>query len=215
MLRTITIPTSPMPTAALRMRAALLLCLSAATVARAGAQNFLLKPLSLAEVRSFNGSLDKTVLPDGAGNMRVAGGHAVRVQIAGRTDVTVIPVQFSISEPGLVEGISRDTNQCGLYLIDASGKARFERVAESENAGLIQCCGVTGVGLAHSPDSHAQVLVIFSVHTIHRTWSDPYLVAWSDNEGRYVAEALSAPACAVPTDKLTIAQLRKWIDRPK
>jgi hypothetical protein len=204
-----------MRTAALRIRAALLLCLFAAAALCASAQNFTLKPLSPAEIQSVSASLDKTLLPDGAGKVQVAGKQSFHVQIAGRTDVTLIPVRFSISEPGLVQGINRDTNECGLYLVDASGKSRFDKVADSDTDGLIQCSGVDGVGLAHSPGAHPQVIFIFSAYTVHRSWSDPYLVSWSDNDGRYVIAALSAPAGTAPTDKLTIAEARKWVDRRK
>jgi len=190
-----------------------LLCLFAATASCAGAQNVTLKPLSPAEIQAVNAGFDKTLLPDGAGNIQAAGRQSFHVQIAGRTEVSVIPIRFSISEEGLVQGISRVTNECGVYLVDASGKGRFDRVADSDNAGLIQCGGVEGVGLAHRPGPHPQVILIFGAYTVHRSWSDPYLVSWSDSDGRYVVEELSAPAGASVTDKLTIAQVRSWVDR--
>lgn len=184
-------------------------CLLIATAA--GAQQFRLKPLSPTELSSAPAAIDKTLLPDGAKHVQVASRQSFQVQQARRTELTILPVHFSTSEAGLVPGIERINQQCGLYLRNPSGKSRYTAIGPQDTA--IQCDGIEAVGLARDQAAHAQILLIYTLHTVHRSWSDPYLVSWNQNENRYSIEAMTPPASATQTPKLTISQLKHWLDR--
>lgn len=196
-----------MCTARSRARA-VFLYLAAGISGYAVAQNAALTPLNPAEIRSLESALDKTLLPKGATDVRIDK-QAFHVQSASHIELTLIPINFIIAEPGLVEGIDRTSDECGLYLIEPSGKTRLEMV--SENNGPVQCTGVKGIGLAHGQGPHAQIILLFNAHTVRRSWSAPYLISWSENDRRYVMETLAPPDRATETGNLTIAQVRKWV----
>ena len=190
-------------------------CGVALSAALAGAQRYALKPLSGQETRSAQAGLDMSLLPEGAKGLQLARGQVFRVDAAGRTEVTVLPVRFYTAAPGLVQGIDRRSDLCGVFLSGAGAKARFEPLADNDTDGSVQCGGVEGVGLARGTGTHPEVLLLFRVHTMHRSWSDPYAVQWSSNDGRYVLEHLAAPAGVRAGDKLTIAELRCWVSAGK
>ncbi|GAA3770917.1 hypothetical protein GCM10022270_34510 [Terriglobus aquaticus] len=179
------------------------------------AQRFVLKPLPVPEARGVLARLDTSLLPDGAKGLQFVRGQVFRVETTGKPEVSVLPVQFYTAEPGLVQGIDRRTDLCGLLLVDAAGKTRFEPLADNGTDGAVQCSGVQGVGLARPTGDHPEVLMLFRVHTVHRSWSDPYAVTWSGNDGRYVMEHLSLPAGMATSDTLTIPQLRRWVNAGK
>ncbi len=194
---------------------ALLSLLLGLGAACAGAQIYSLRPLGRADAQTAQAGLDTGLLPDGAKHLQVVRGQSFRVQAADRTEVTLLPVQFVTAEPGLAPGMDRETDLCGIYLIDAAGTARFAPLADNGTEGAVQCGGVEAVGMARGTGAHPQVLLLFRVHTVHRSWSDPYAVSWSDGDGRYVFEHLSAPAGVRPTETLTIARLRQWVNAGK
>jgi hypothetical protein len=192
---------------------AVVCCLTAtAAAAVAAVQRFVLKPVAVQEARGVLARMDTSVLPEGAKGVQFARGQVFRVEADGRAEVTVLPVQFYTAHPGLVQGIDRRTDLCGVLLADAAGKPRFEPLADNDTDGAVQCSGVQGVGLARATGEHPEVLLVFRVHTVHRSWSDPYAVTWSGNDGRYVMEHLSLPAGMASTDTLTIPQLRRWVN---
>ncbi|QEE27607.1 hypothetical protein FTW19_06085 [Terriglobus albidus] len=176
------------------------------------AQNGALTPLNAAEIRSVERALDRSLLPKGATDVHLVTSQTFHVQSAGYTELTLVPIRYTISEPGLVEGIDREHDQCGLYLIEPSSTTRFEKMVEGDEAGPIQCSGIEGVGLARGQGPHAQVILIFNAHTVRRSRSAPYLVSWSENDKHYVVEALTPPAGVPVSDSLTIAQVRKWME---
>jgi hypothetical protein len=152
------------------------------------------------------------MLPDGATKIQIVDKQSFRALSAGHTELTLVPVRYTISESGLVEGIDREHDQCGIYLIEPSSKAHFEKTVEGDEGGPIQCSGIEGVGLARGHGPHAQVILLFNAHTVRRSWSAPYLVSWSESDKHYVVEALTRPAGASATGNLTIAQVRKWVE---
>lgn len=200
-----------------RSRAVAAVCCLAATVAVAmgAVQRFVLKPVAVQEARSVLARMDASLLPEGAKGVQFARGQVFRVEADGRAEVTVLPVQFYTAHPGLVQGIDRRTDLCGVLLQDATGKPRFEPLADNDTDGSVQCSGVEGVGLARATGEHPEVLLLFRVHTVHRSWSDPYAVTWSANDRRYDLEHLSAPAAMQAMDTLTIPQLRRWVNAGK
>jgi len=137
------------------------------------------------KVEKISASLDKHLLPDGAGDVKVE-----QSQIVAAPGITFVPVRFKAEDKSggssIIEGQSRKKFFCGMYQLADQEPAKFLLAFGVGQTEAEECGGLQAIGAAEPHAMHGDLILIYSGSTLHDTMREPVILSWDDAQKQYL-----------------------------
>jgi hypothetical protein len=138
------------------------------------------------KVEKISSSLDKRLLPEGAGNLEVE-----RSQVVAAPGITFVPVRFQAEDksngdgPPIMDGPPRKKFYCGMYQLADDAPAKFLLVFGVEHTESEECAGLQAIGAATPRTKHGDLILIYNASTLHDEFPEPVILSWDDSQKQY------------------------------
>lgn len=101
----------------------------------------------------------------------------------GADDLTLVPGELSVAHPAKPAEIQQ---QCGLFQMDAHGKAVYDSVVGADFKPYSWCEQLKGLGLAGDPGARPRLIAVYSLRSASGAHYDmPFVLNWSAAQGDY------------------------------
>jgi hypothetical protein len=165
------------------------------------------------KVEKISSSLDKRLLPEGAGNLEVE-----RSQVVAAPGITFVPVRFQAEDKSndggspIMEGPPRKKFYCGMYQLVDDAPAKFMLVFGVGHTELEGCDGLQAIGAATPHAKYGDLILIYHAFTVHDQFPEPVILSWNDAQKQYVVnDNLSQFASTNSKKSYTISNIRSLL----
>ncbi len=101
----------------------------------------------------------------------------------GADDLTLVPAELSVAHPAKP---AETQQQCGLFQMDAAGKAVYVSVVGPDLKPYSWCEQLKGLGLADDPGAKPRLIAVYSLRAASGDHYDmPFVLNWSAAQGDY------------------------------